>query len=98
MEDSESGIVSSLMRESCKDAGFFPKFQFVPDLKTQLFYLEAGSGVAASNPYSEVYNHPNLVHIPLPQLPDVSFCVAFCQEITNPAVRLFLELVEDFSI
>ena len=86
----ESSVVSELMRQTCREAGFEPQMKYVPDLKSQILCLESGQGIAALNQYHQSCNHPNLNHIHLPDFPDVSFCAAWLTEVINPAVQFFL--------
>ena len=94
VEIGESDVVSELMKKSCLAAGFTPRFLRVPDLKAQMVAVEFGSGVAAFNQYHQACNHPELSHCPLPELPDVEFCLAWNRDTGNPAVKLFLDLKE----
>ncbi len=90
----DSPTVSALMTHSCMAAGFTPNIRYVPDLTTQIFWLESGFGIAAFNMYHEAWHHPGLVHIPLPELPPVPFCLAWCSGNSNPALKHFLELTD----
>lgn len=90
LEAEESNVVSVLMRRSCQEAGFTPRFLHVPDLRAQITAVELGSGIAAFNQYHQACNHPRLAHCPLPELPDVDFCLAWDRDTGNPAVELFL--------
>lgn len=90
----ESPVISGLMLRSCQAAGFTPKMIKAPDLKTQLFAVEAGLGIAGFNQYHQVCNHPDLVHVSLPELPDVWFCAAWARDTGNPAVDYFLQVVQ----
>lgn len=94
VELEESDVISDLMRQSCQQAGFTPRFLRVPDLKAQMAAVEFGSGVAAFNQYHQACNHPGLAHCPLPELPDVDFCTVWSRGCGNPAVALFLKLQE----
>ncbi len=94
VEIGESDVVSELMKKSCQNAGFTPRFLRVPDLKAQMAAVEFGSGVAAFNQFHQACNHPELKHCPLPELPDVEFCLVWDRETGNPAVKLFLDLEE----
>lgn len=94
VEIGESDVVSELMKKSCLAAGFTPRFLRVPDLKAQMAAVEFGSGVAAFNQYHQACNHPELSHCPLPELPDVEFCLAWNRDTGNPTVKLFLDLKE----
>lgn len=98
VEIGESDVVSELMKKSCLEAGFTPRFLRVPDLKAQMAAVEFGSGVAAFNQYHQACNHPELSHCPLPELPDVEFCLAWNRDTGNPAVKLFLDLKESKEI
>jgi DNA-binding transcriptional LysR family regulator len=92
VETGESDVISELMQKSCQEAGFTPKFLRVPDLRAQMAAVEFGSGVAAFNQYHQACNHPGLAHCPLPELPDVDFCLAWNRDTGNPAVKLFLDM------
>lgn len=92
VEIGESDVISELMGKSCLAAGFTPRILRVPDLKAQMAAVEFGSGVAAFNQYHQACNHPELSHCPLPELPDVEFCLAWNRDTGNPAVKLFLNL------
>lgn len=92
VETGESDVISELMQKSCQEAGFSPKFLRVPDLRAQMAAVEFGSGVAAFNQYHQACNHPGLAHCPLPELPDVDFCLAWNRDTGNPAVKLFLDM------
>lgn len=94
VEDAESSVIFGLMRKSCQEAGFAPKFLMVPDLRAQVFAVESGKGIAAFNEYHQVCNHPSLTHIPVPELPDVEFCAAWLRGTDNPAVQLFVSLLK----
>lgn len=79
----------------CADAGFVPKVLYAPNIQTQMLWLEAGRGVAISNPYHLMCNSPSLTEVALSDIaPDV-FAAAWHEKNTNPAVPLFLQLLKD---
>ncbi len=93
--EAESSVISAKMRQTCRAAGFEPSFMTAPDLKSQILCVESGLGIAAFNMYHQACNHPNLVHIPLPDFPPVDFCAVWMKECTNPAVYAFLQTVRN---
>lgn len=96
IEQSDSAVISSLMTQSCREAGFEPKIQTVPDLKSQILAVVLGQGVAAFNLYHQTYHHPSLVHIPVPELPSVEFCAAWSTPVYNPAVTYLINLFQGY--
>lgn len=86
----ECRMVSRLMQECCRRAGFEPKRVVCPDLNTQLFALEAGLGIMALNQNHMACNNPALVAKAVPGLPVGEFCAAWHRANINPAVPLFL--------
>lgn len=73
----DSPIISGLMLDSCRRAGFVPRVRTVRDLKAQIIAVELGQGVAAFNRFHQTCNHPGLCHRPLPELPDVEFSLVW---------------------
>lgn len=96
IEQSDSPVISGLMTQSCRDSGFEPKTRYVKDLKSQILAVTLGQGVAAFNMYHQTCHHPALVHIPLQELPDVEFCLAWAQPVVNPAVTYFINVFRGF--
>jgi len=95
IEKEDSDIISELMEKSCQQAGFQPKLLKAQNLKSQIFYVESGIGIAAFNEYHQTCNHPGLVHIPLPELPMVEFCAAWQKPFLNPAAELFVSELQN---
>lgn len=96
--EEESSVISTLMRQTCLEAGFEPVMLRMPDLKSQIFAVETGAGIAAFNQYHQACNHPNLTRVALPDFPPVSFCAAWLKESRNPAVGFFVrQLNETFQ-
>lgn len=86
IEQSDSPIISGLMQDSCKRAGFVPKICTVPDLKAQIAAVELGRGIAAFNRFHQTCNHPGLTHISVPELPAVEFSLAWDKAAKNHAL------------
>lgn len=95
VEAAESDIISRLMWESCISAGFTPRMILKKDLRSQLFALESGTGVAAFNEYHMSYNHPGFTHVSVPELPDVDFCAVWKEPFLNPAAARFVEFLKE---
>lgn len=93
IDPAESEPVSALLLKTCREAGFEPEIIFAPDLSTQVQLVEEGVGLTAFNRYHITYNHPSLTHISLPDFPPVDFCAVWLKEITNPAVKRFMEFL-----
>lgn len=94
IEQSDSPIISGLMRDSCKRAGFVPNICNVPDLKAQISAVELGRGIAAFNRFHQTCNHPSLAHIAVPELPAVEFSLAWDKASGN---RILPYLVSQFQ-
>jgi DNA-binding transcriptional LysR family regulator len=94
IEQSDSSIISGLMRASCKRAGFAPKIHKVSDLKAQITAVELGRGIAAFNCYHQTCNYPGLAHIAVPELPAVEFSLVWDKTSANP---LLPYLVTEFQ-
>ena len=95
IEQSDSPIISGLMRDSCKRAGFVPKICMVPDLKAQIAAVELGRGIAAFNRFHQTCNHPGLTHVSVPELPAVEFSLAWDKTAKNHALPY---LVSQFQV
>lgn len=93
--EEESTVISALMRQTCLEAGFEPEMIRMPDLKSQIFAVEAGTGIAAFNQYHQACNHPNLTRVALPDFPPVSFCAAWLRDTRNPAVGFFIRHLDE---
>lgn len=90
---SESRFVSDMTIKSCLDAGFRAEVKKAPDMKSQILELEAGEGVAPFNEYHVTCNHPDLVHVPLRELPQTEFCAVWRDNEANPAKDLFVKIL-----
>ena len=91
---SDSEIISGLMLDSCKRAGFIPKICKVKDLKEQITAIELGQGVAAFNQYHQTCNYPGLTHISVPELPAVEFSIAWLESSGNPALPFLISVLQ----
>lgn len=96
IEQTDSPIISSLMRESCKRAGFVPKVYTVPDLKAQIYAVEFGRGIAAFNRFHQTCNHPSLSHISVPELPAVEFSLVWDKSSDNRALPFLVSQFQNY--
>lgn len=83
--------IQAQMTACCRGAGFEPQFAYYPNLKAQLFALEAGLGVMPLNENHMACHNPQLVPRPVQGLPTAEFCLCWHQANPNPAIRLFIE-------
>ena len=95
IEVSDSPIISGLMLESCKRAGFVPKIHTEKNLRSQILAVELGKGVAAFNKYHQTYHHPSLCHIPVPELPEVEFSLAWKKSANNHALPCLVTIFHE---
>lgn len=95
IEESDSPIISGLMLDSCKRSGFIPKIHTVKDLRSQILAVELGRGVAAFNKFHQTYHHPGLCHIPVPELPNVEFSLAWRKTSGNHALPCLISVFQD---
>lgn len=91
IEQSDSPAVARLIQESCRKAGFAPKMLTVKDLKEKITAIELGRGIAALNNYHQSFNHPELIHRPVSELPEVEFSLIWRKDADNPALPYLLE-------
>lgn len=86
IEQEDSPVISGMLVESCRQAGFTPKVLMVKDLKSQIAAVELGRGVAAFNRYHQTCNHPGLKHIPVKELKPVEFSFIWKKTSRNTAL------------
>lgn len=96
IEQSDSPIISGLMLDSCKRAGFIPHICKVKNLKEQITAIELGQGVAAFNQFHQTCNHPGLTHISLPELPAVEFSFAWMKASGNQALPFLVSEMQRY--
>ena len=96
IEQSDSPIISGLMLDSCKRAGFIPRICKVKNLKEQITAIELGQGVAAFNQFHQTCNHPGLTHISLPELPAVEFSFAWMKTSGNHALPFLVSEMQRY--
>ena len=94
IEKSDSPVISGLIIDSCRRAGFSPKIHKVKDLKAQIAAVELGQGVAAFNRFHQTCNHPGLRHVPLPELPEVEFSLAWPKASGNYALPFLVSMMQ----
>lgn len=95
IEQSDSPIISGLMRDSCRRAGFEPHICTVTDLKAQIAAVELGRGIVAFNRFHQTCNYPGLAHTAVPELPAVEFSLVWSKAAKNLALP---HLVSQFQI
>ena len=86
--------IQAQMTACCRNAGFEPQFAFYPNLKAQLFALEAGLGVMPLNENHMACHNPQLVPRTVAGLPAADFCLCWHRDNPNPAIRLFTETAD----
>ena len=86
----DSGRVTRLLRESCRQAGFEPKILEAPDLDTMVLWMELGRGVSALNEDHMACRSPQMRCIALPEFPPISLCAAWNERNVNPSVSLLV--------
>lgn len=96
IEQSDSPIISGLMLDSCKRAGFIPHICKVKNLKEQITAIELGQGVAAFNRFHQTCNHPGLTHISLPELPAVEFSFVWMKASDNHALPFLVSQMQQY--
>ena len=86
----DSGKVTRLMQESCRQAGFEPNILEAPDLDTMILWMEMGRGVSSLNEEHMMCLSPQMLCLPLPEFPPVTLSFAWSKQNTNPSVSLFV--------
>lgn len=86
----DSGKVTRLLRESCRQAGFEPNILEAPDLDTMVLWMELGRGVSALNEDHMACRSPQMRCIALPEFPPITLCAAWNRRNVNPSVSLLI--------
>jgi len=95
-EDSRAGAV--LSREFVKNSGLAPKnIRYAPNLSTIMLWIEAGLGVGIINHHSNIASNPMVRLIEEVELSEAgaNSCLVWKKECLNPAVDLFVRMVND---
>lgn len=80
--------VNKLLLEECKKAGFVPNVIEVPNIRTQILYVETQQGVAVVNSLL-VENNKRIKAIKIAELMPVTVVLAWNKENYNPAISHF---------
>jgi len=99
ISDTNSSFPSNSIVDYCKNAGFYPKIQFVPDIETAMLYAEAGMGLAFSYSEGVSASNPNLTFIPLLEnntIPGTILVLTWNPLNTNPAIPVFLKMFDKY--
>jgi len=93
-EDSRAGTDRIL--EHFKQFGATPqKIRYSPNLTTTMLWIELGLGVGIINKRSSLAGNPEVRVIHEIPLDDASFCLAWKKQNVNPALSLFLEMMQN---
>jgi DNA-binding transcriptional LysR family regulator len=65
----------------------------VPDISTQLLWIESGLGISLFNEKSSAFSSAGLKPVQLNDLPPRRLVLTWKKESSNPSVRLFVHLV-----
>ena len=92
----DSAIVTELVTEDCRQAGFVPKLLFASSLNEQMLWIDAGLGVGVSNTGTYIAANPGIRCLKRFILEGEYLVVAWHRANINSAIALFTNYVADF--
>jgi DNA-binding transcriptional LysR family regulator len=81
------------LQDVCRKAGFKPNLRIVPDISTQLLWIESGLGISLFNEKSMAFSGAGLKAVHLNDLPPRRLILTWKKDSANPSVRLFVHLM-----
>lgn len=92
--DEETPWLSRLLRDSCREAGFEPKFRVADNYRSMMVMLEMGQGLFALNTEHYLYNHPRLRFVKVAEIDDSYKVLAWSPNNENPAIPILMEVLK----
>lgn len=92
----DSAIVTELVTEDCRQAGFVPKLLFASSLDEQMLWIDAGLGVGVSNTGTYIAANPRVRCLKTFTLEGEHFVIAWHRSNINSAIALFTNYVANY--
>ena len=92
--DEETPWLTKLLRSSCREAGFEPRFRVAENYRSMMAMLEMGQGIFPLNTEHYLHNHPGLRFVSVAEIPDIHKVLAWNPNNMNPVIPVLVELIK----